>query len=368
MLRQGRTPGADRLTFHAIDLTIDAILQVTPRTWAALVDELLAHVEAGGTPRRIFLAEVGRERTGRRALRGQPSLAEMASLLDAAARSLGNPSVGLHLAERFELATLGPFSYAVLNAPTLGTALRNVERYSGSVASDAQPRLEVEGDTASLVLPTWGDDSEDFRQLSEAATLVLLRMLHRLAGPGWSPLAVELRHARPPDVGEHRRLLGSVVRFGCPADRIRFAKADLDRTVHAADRFLLPIVELQLKDVVADGSGADPWLREVEMTVASHVCDGHPGIRTIAPRLGSSVRTLQRRLEERGLSYKQVVADVRLRLARQYLEESGPSLGEIAFLLGYSELSAFDRAFRKWTGDSPGRYRRGTRSDAPRSG
>lgn len=337
-------------------------MQTMIRTWTGLAEAVVGHVEAATGSREVLLAASRLPPFGPSDPARVIDVGAIAHLLDAAAGMLDDDAVGLHLAAGFELGNLGPFSYAVLHAPTVGTALRNLERYSESLAIGARPRVEIEGPAASLALPSWGGQGATCRHLSEAAVLVFLRMLRQLAGPGWRPIEVCFRHAAPADVGEHRRLLGHAVRFGRSADRIRFAAADLERSVPHADRFLLPIVERELQDVVSDRAEQDPWRHDLELVVASHVCDGHPGIRTIAPRLGVSVRTLQRRLDERGLSFRRLVADVRLQIARHYLEEPEPSLGEIAFLLGYSELSAFDRAFKKWTGTSPGEYRRQRRA------
>lgn len=301
----------------------------------------------------------GRADVPRRSL----DLGSIAALLDAAARLLDDDAVGLHLAAGFEFDALGLFSYAVLHAPTLGTALRNMERYSEAVTAGARPRLDRHGATASLHLPVWGpDDPRRLRQLDEAAVLFLLRMLRRLAGPGWTPRAIAFRHPAPDDLAAHRRLLGVPLRFGQPSSRILFAAADLERPVRDADRQRLPVVERHLEDVVSDDADPDAWRHELELQVASLVCDGHPSLPTVAPRMGMSVRTLQRRLDERGVSYRDLVVDVRMRIARRYLEQPEPGLGEIAFLLGYSELSAFVRAFRRRVGTSPGEYRRRARN------
>ncbi len=143
---------------------------------------------------------------------------------------------------------------------------------------------------------------------------------------------------------------------------IRFAARDLRAEVPGADRHLLPIAERQLQDALGPAAGSDSWLRELEILVASRVCDGHPSIRSVAPQLGLSVRTLQRRLEEHSILYRDLVARVRFQLARRYLEETSTELEEIAFLLGYSELSAFDHAFRRWTGQTPRGFRRKVRA------
>jgi AraC-like DNA-binding protein len=334
-----------------------------PRT--ALLEAILAYVEDAAGARGVGMAGSGGGE-GAGAPRRPLHLGGIASLLAAAAPMLEDEAIGLHFAAGFDFDALGPFAYAVLHAPTLGTALRNLERYSDAVTVDARLHLEVDGGSAMLHFPVWGrGPASVFRHIDEAAVVFVLRMLRRLTGPGWSPREIAFRHPEPSDLGAHRRLLGGALRFARPSTRIVLASADLDRPVRDADRVRLPIVERHLEDVVSEHADPDPWRHELELQVASLVCDGHPSIRTIAPLLGMSARTLQRRLDERGLRYRDLVAGVRMRMARHYLDEGLVGLGEIAFLLGYSELSAFDRAFRRWMGMSPGEYRRRTDEGDP---
>jgi AraC-like DNA-binding protein len=133
--------------------------------------------------------------------------------------------------------------------------------------------------------------------------------------------------------------------------------------VVGADHRLLPIVQRWLDGAPAPASANDAWLREVRAQVARATCNGHPELERIARRLGMGGRTLQRRLAERGLVWKTVVEDVRRELALQYLHEPTLPLSQVAFLLGYSELSAFYRAFRRWTGSTPAEYRRRAKAE-----
>jgi AraC-like DNA-binding protein len=343
-------------------LIVSAIVQASTRTRSALLEAILAHVVEIADARPGRTRSEGTGKSGGGAEGRGIDLGGIASLLDVAARMLRDDAVGLHFAAGFDFGALGPFAYAVLRAPTLGTALRNMERYSDVLGTGVRLRIEHAPPTASVVFPIWGPGGADaHRHIDEAAVVFLLRMLRRLAGPGWSPREVSFRHAAPEEVGVHRRLIGVPFQFDQPESAIRFASGDLDRPVRDADRLTLPIVERHLDDVVSGDGSLDPWRHEVELAVASQVCDGHPSIRTIAHRLGVSTRTLQRRLGERGLRYRDLVSGVRMRIASHYLAESDLSLGEIGFLLGYSELSAFDRAFRRWTGTSPGELRRSGR-------
>ena len=101
----------------------------------------------------------------------------------------------------------------------------------------------------------------------------------------------------------------------------------------------------------------DELLHRVQHFVAEHLSSGDPGVETVAKELGMSVRTLSRRLRERDLSYRRMVDDLRRRLTLEYLKDTDLRISDIAFLVGYSEISAFTHAFRRWTGLSPSAHR-----------
>jgi AraC-like DNA-binding protein len=145
--------------------------------------------------------------------------------------------------------------------------------------------------------------------------------------------------------------------------RLEFDPRDLERPGPGADRSLLPIVEQHLDKLLESRSGAG-LVQDVRTVLAEMLCDGSPNVRSVARRLGMSVRTLQRRLEEHEVVFRDLVQGVRRELADRYLAERDANLTEVAFLLGYSELSSFDRAFRRWTGSTPVARRRVLRSAA----
>jgi len=327
---------------------------------------VLDFVAAAGGPTTALRDEAGILPADLASSRRLLDLDQIVILLNAAARELGDDAFGLHVGASFGLATLGPFSYAVLNAPTVETGLANLARYLPALAQGlGTSSLGLDGETATLEIPPIGSaDPIALRHLVEGSLVILVRMMRRLRGPDWQPIDVSLQHDAPADTREHAALICPRLRFGCAVASIRFEAGDLRAEVPGADRYLLPIAERQLQDALEPTEDSDPWLREVEILVASRVCDGHPAIRSVASQLGLSVRSLQRRLEERGVLYRDLVARVRLQLARRYLEESASDLEEIAFLLGYAELSAFDHAFRRWTGETPRAFRRKARNAA----
>jgi AraC-like DNA-binding protein len=206
-----------------------------------------------------------------------------------------------------------------------------------------------------------GIDPELARHHVESTAVIGARILRRLAGRGWRPSEVRLRHGRPAVTTEHARLLEAPVRFGQAQNALVFAEAILEARVRDADPWLLPIVEDHLRQQVA-GPDAGSWPQVVRELVARSMSEGQTTLRATSRRLGLSVRTFQRRLADHGLVFKQLVDDVRRELALRYLGDASATLTDVAMLLGYSELSAFDRAFRRWTGSSPLEHRRRARA------
>ena len=126
----------------------------------------------------------------------------------------------------------------------------------------------------------------------------------------------------------------------------------------AADRTILPIVERQLAAVTNEHGNEDPLLNATRIEIAHALCDGAPNIDDVARGLQLSTRTLQRRLRENRSGFRQLLCEVRQRLAREYLIIPDVDLLEVSLLLGYADLSAFDHAFRDWFNESPSTYRK----------
>lgn len=348
-------------------MTIGASLEdaATARTIrAAAATAVFAVIPPGREARRQVLAAAGLAEADLADPDRLLGLEPVLRLMQAAAEAVGDACLGLHLAESWDLGGLGVLSYAVLNAPTVGTGLRNLDRYGRSHVQGGHIALHLSAGEARLHYDLEVSDRELARQHVESAAVVGLRIVQRLAGADWRPRRVVFGHRRPPDVSEHARIFGCPVRFaGDEHLVIAFGAAELERSVAGADRRLLPIVEQHLEKLLsADVKAA--LVQDVRGVLAQVLCDGHPTIRVVAKRLGMSVRTLQRRLDEHGVAFRDLVQQVRRELAQRYLAERGANLTEVAFLLGYSELSTFDRAFRRWTGSTPVAARRSLRAVA----
>ena len=290
-------------------------------------------------------------------------LAKVLVLFDRAAREVGDEALALHLGAAADLGELGAVSYVVLNAPTVGTALRNLARYAALYVEGARIRLEVRGreacsptiwQTPATARHAW--TSRGPRGRDDAADAAPYRA--RLASPPHL-----FGHQRPADVSEHERLLRAPLLFDQPEDvALVFDASDLELPVPSADRRVLPIVLRHLDESLPVQPLGDVWVEGVRDEISRGICDGQLTIHLVAKRLGLGVRTLQRRLAARGLVFKTMVESIRHDLALHYLRDEEHAISQITFVLGYSEVSAFNRAFRRWTGQTPLEHRRRARA------
>jgi AraC-like DNA-binding protein len=285
-------------------------------------------------------------------------LAKLVQLNHLAARELDDPAFGLHLGPAFDIQSMGLLSHAVLNAPTVEAAIQNLFRYMDTFILSITREWICEEETTFLMIDLPGLGMEERRLPIDACASVFVALMNKLLGEEWAPVEVCFRHSLPRTPAEYCRLLGAPVSFGQRADGIRIHNDDLARKIPRADAEVLPVFTAHLERSIAKTSENDPLLRRLRELIANSLLRGNPDIASVARELGTSTRSLQRQLRERDSSFRKLTEATRRDLASQHLSESDTALTEIAFLLGYSELAAFDRAFRRWTGESPLAYRK----------
>jgi len=315
-------------------------------------------IEAAGRDPDEVLRTVGLDRarvTDRQAF--IPSAA-FTLALDEAARVTGDDCFGLHLGEGYHPKDFGALAYVVLNSPTIAVAFDNVARYlhlyneAATVSFDRTERHGVLHHGLS------GVPAARRRQHQEYAFCVAVATIRMMAGSEWRPLEVRFEHAAPPHTDEHRRIFGSPVIFGADRNAIVVEREFCDRHVPAADRRLYLILEDYVQRVWERSPIEDSFVDVVAAAIETAVPNGELQLTETARTVGVSGRTLQRRLNEAGIEYKTLVGAIRRRLALRYLRDPKYTLSEVAYLLGYSEISAFSRAFKRWTGSPPSEHRR----------
>lgn len=171
-------------------------------------------------------------------------------------------------------------------------------------------------------------------------------------------MEVRFPHTAPLDISEHQRLFGCKLQFGWERSELVFARDLLDAPLVKADPTLQAILEAQVVSVIEKLPKGEATTDAVRRHLAGELGKGQPTLEQIAPRLHMSPRTLHRRLDDEGTSFRKILSEVRRELASRHLMERRLAIGEIAFLLGFSEPSAFHRAFKRWTGHAPLIYRK----------
>ncbi|QSQ19934.1 AraC family transcriptional regulator [Pyxidicoccus parkwayensis] len=276
-----------------------------------------------------------------------------AGIWRAAAEAVEDPLVGIRVARELVPGDYGALEYAVRSSPTLRAAFERVSRFHAllndrtGVALDEHPgevrirylRPGIEARMpppyVEFVLGSWVNMG---RQLADAPVL---------------PSRVLLPHPAPPDMSLHREFFGEGVTFGSEGAELHFKAGVLDAPLPRGDASLASVLDRHMEQLLVQARAARPWSAKVSEDVARQLADGTPRLEQVAERLTVSPRALRRRLEEEGTTFARVVDDLRRGLALELTRNPEVSLGEVAFLLGFSEPSAFHRAFRRWTGRTP---------------
>lgn len=311
----------------------------------------------GGDPGRI-LNELGLTSTVFSNAEGFIPVAVFTELLEKSAEATGDDFFGLHLGERFNPKNVGAITYVVLNSPTMLTAIENAERYIRVHNQAAQLSFDIDREHACLRYRATVLAAENSRHHNEFSIVGALNTVRLMAGSDWHPQEVHFVHRAPGDTSEHLRIFGAPVLFGCAANALVMEREFVARQVPAADPRLYRILRRCVDRALQEMPEGDELVATLRSHIAESVRDGVPKLARVAKKMGLSPRTLQRQLMEHEIGFKGLVDDTRRRLALSYLRDRKNCLTEVAFLLGYSELSAFNRAFKRWTGSTPLAYRR----------
>ena len=319
---------------------------------AATTGLLEAITAAGGNPDHV-LRTIGLDRSAFSNPEGFVASSSFAQLLEEAARATADDCFGLHFGERYNPKNIGPLVYVVLNSPTILAGIANIERYLHVFNRAAKWFFTVEGNWSYIRFLLTDLGIEAPRQHNECSMAVALNTLRIMVGSQWAPQEVQFAHEAPHQISEHRRVFGTPVSFGCETNAFVVEREFIERELPAADPRLYRILKRYLESVLNELPREDSLLASVRKSIAESMRDGDPKLARVSKRIAMSPRTLQRQLKEYGVDFKKLTDDTRRRFATNYLKDRKNTFTEIAFLLGYSEVSAFNRAFKRWTGSTP---------------
>jgi AraC-like DNA-binding protein len=282
-------------------------------------------------------------------------LAVVRNLADA----LGTPEAGLDLGRRYHVTTFGIFGFACISSPTLREATRFALRYLDLSFTFCIPHVDLgEGEVALTM-----SEERVPRDVVDFLVLRDLAAVHTVIGdllPRVRPRGMELRRARPSTVDAYVNAFGVVPRFGAVANIARFDLTYLDRPLPQANAHTVAMCEAQCAELVTRRRARTGIAHEVRERLI-RVGGVDAGMDSVARQLVMSPRTLRRRLEAEGTSYRALVDEVRQALAEEMLATGALTVEDVAIRLGYAEASSFIYAFKRWKGTTPAAYARGDR-------
>jgi AraC-like DNA-binding protein len=273
----------------------------------------------------------------------------------------GDPAFGLHLAERHvRPGAFGLLEYAARTSPTLGHAYQHVVRFARLMVDSVEAIYEPHGDTIHIGCRILDPRLPPQRYAAECAIAALVLIGRQISGVEWRPTEVWFQHGTPADTSEHRRIFGAPIRFDAKLNGFAVDRALLSRPLPDSDPALNQLMGHYGEQALGRLPAGAAFTERVRSEIARACATGEASVGHVARRLHVSPRTLQRRLADEGTSLKAVLDEVRREIALTCLRDRGMHAGEVAALLGFSDSSAFHRAFRRWTGVAPSTIRKGS--------
>lgn len=318
----------------------------------------LAAMDAAGLSAEAVLADAGLTRQQVEDRDGRIPMTKYMRLLDLMAAAANDPYFGVTVGLAWSLQDFGVLGYVMNHSPTVNDAFRSLGRYWRLEMDGAEVNLVTDGDMAQITYRIYGVSSEEAARESEAAAAYAINIMRQLYDPNWRPAEVHLQNVTTPDQAKLEHLYGAPVYLGQASNAVCGLASDFVAPLRSADPNLLAILTDHANQQLADMPAADDLVGDVRRHIADGMRKGRPTIEYVASQMAVSRRTLQRRLSEEAVTFADLVDEFRQELSNRYFREPKLAVTEIAFLLGYSEVSAFNRACRRWTGKSPTEFRR----------
>lgn len=311
-----------------------------------------------GVPASELLAAAGLDPQSLIASDGRVPAEAALRLWRAAAGLCGDPGFGLSLVDDLHPYYVTGLGFAVQGSATFGDALHRLARFFALVNQQAELELVDDGRLVRVRLVVRAElGVEELRHPVECLLAVLLWTGRRATGAALQPVAVAFRHAAPAELAAHERAFGIAPRFEQPWDELVLARAALATPHRSPSRELLALAERRLQRQLAELPPVEAFAARVRRMLREELSLGEPTLARLAARLRVSERTMQRRLSSEGTSIQALLDEARREISLRRLAESNQSIGEISFLLGFAGVSAFHRAFKRWTGSTPAAYR-----------
>lgn len=269
---------------------------------------------------------------------------------------------GLLVGQYITLQSFGVIGRLARNAPSVGTALRDLAAYFVLHDSGGSLRVAIHDGRVTFGYGIHVPGLMHANQIYDLALAAIANVMRQLCGPDWRPDVVLLPRKRPLDIRPYRQHLAAPLRFDSIMAAVVFPERDLSLAVADADSLLHRLLAVNAAAAI---TSAEPILhadvrRAIQLLLPTLQCSRSE----VARRLGTHERTLGRRLQASGTTFQRLLDETRMDMARQLLRDTGVPVARVAAALGYGDPTVFTRAFARWTGRTPSRFR-AEAADAP---
>ncbi|MFL6764943.1 MAG: AraC family transcriptional regulator [Sphingomicrobium sp.] len=343
----------------------------TPRRPSRIVEETIAAPFAAALVDLAVATGANRckllERTGisAAALQDQHSripVAQWVALIRAGKEATGDPALALHFGEAFDVGDLSVLGLMGRSAATKEEGFELLNRFSRlviDVQTEGEDRFELnEGGADGTWMIDMRLNPNECPEISEAGFAQMASMGRRML-PGVRHFkAVHFTHPEPAYRSEYDRIFQAPIVFDSDRNAFLMPEGWEAERIALQPHYALDIFGAHAEEVLERIDSAAPVRSRVEQLLAAMLSGGSPSAAVVADAVGLTEQTLYRRLKTEGFTFEQVLEDLRHKLATHYLRDKKLSAKDTSYRLGFSDPSAFSRAFKRWTGMSPTSFRR----------
>ena len=321
----------------------------TLTSWALMIHRALS---AHGIDASALFRSAGLDPDRLRDSNARYPLTGMQRLWTLATSATTDECFGLEVAQAWHPTTFHALGYSALASETLREALQRMVRYGRVVTTGARLELQQNGDEVTVKLLGTLPGGQVVPASIDAGVASIVILCRQGRGGQVDPVHVRLSRPEPACSSRLQAFFGCPIDFGAPDNSLVFKATVLDALLPTANPVLLRVNEQVLTDYLARMERSEVTV-QVQAKLVQLLPSGEVDEATIARALNLSLRSMQRKLKAQGMSFRKLLDDTRRQLAEQYLKDSTLSVSEIAYLLGFAEVSSFSRAFRRWTGHAP---------------
>lgn len=272
-----------------------------------------------------------------------------------------DPDLALHAIEVLPFGAYRVLDFLAWNAPTVGAALTEVSNYFPLINSAVRLPISMGDRTVTLRVEAPSNPRLITRPYAEYTLAAIYLHTRFQTKEPYRLVRVDFTHQEPASIKEHERIFGCPVKFGAPHCQLVIARAVWDSVRAGGDPALFAVLETHAKMLLRQLPSDTGMVSRVREAIGAELRGGDPRLESIAKRLALSPRTLQRRLSDDRVVFNDLLDEMRFAAARSYLAEADIAAREVAYLLGFAEQSSFNRAFKRWSGQTPSQYRRANR-------